>query len=138
MKQSDIFSIILIAMIGMLVATFTCNSLLGDPSEATAKYKEVEPVPNTLVSPNTEVFNSEAINPTVEVMIGDCEDGDGNGIIDEEELKKCHGETVSEEDDKSSEKTEKSDKADKKSKASSDSENEDDGDNKESATERKR
>lgn len=90
MKQSDVFTLILIAGIGTLVAFFVCNSLLGNPDEASVKFKTVSRViDSNLVAPDQEVFNSTAINPTVEVFVGDCEDIDQNGILDETELKAC-------------------------------------------------
>lgn len=90
MRQSDVFTLILIAGIGTLAAFFVCKTLLGDPDEASVKYKTVSRVVSSeLVAPDQEVFNSTAINPTVEVFVGDCEDIDQNGILDETELKAC-------------------------------------------------
>lgn len=90
MKQSDVFTLILIAGIGTLAAFFVCRSIMGDPNEATIKYKTVNRVISSqLVDPDPEVFNSTAINPTVEVYVGDCEDIDQNGILDEVELAAC-------------------------------------------------
>lgn len=90
MRQSDVFTLILIAGIGTLAAFFACNSLLGNPDEASVKFKTVTRVIDSeLVEPDLEVFNSTAINPTVEVFVGNCEDIDQNGILDETELKAC-------------------------------------------------
>lgn len=90
MKQSDIFTLILIAGIGTLVAFFVCQALLGDPSTASVKFKTVNrTVSNELVNPDPEIFNSLSINPTIEVYVGDCEDIDQNGILDDVELEVC-------------------------------------------------
>lgn len=90
MKQSDIFTLILIAGIGMLTAFFVCQTLLGDPNQATTTFRTVSRViSSSLVQPDPEVFNSTAINPTIEVYVGDCEDIDQNGILDEAELAAC-------------------------------------------------
>lgn len=90
MKQSDIFTLILIAGIGTLAAFFVCQSLLGDPSKASVKFKTIaENVSSELTAPNPEIFNSTAINPTIEVYVGDCEDIDQNGILDDAELAAC-------------------------------------------------
>jgi len=90
MKQSDIFTLILIAGIGTLVAFFVCQTLLGDPSTASVKFKAVNRVvSSSLTDPDPEVFNSLSINPTIEVYVGDCEDIDKNGILDDNELKIC-------------------------------------------------
>lgn len=90
MKQSDIFSLILIASVGTLAAFFVCQSLMGNPDDASVKFKAlVNPVSSALVVPDPEVFNGAAINPTVEVYVGSCEDIDQNGILDAAELEAC-------------------------------------------------
>lgn len=93
MKQSDIFTLILIAGIGTLAAFFACQAILGDPSKASVKFKTVNRVVSSeLTAPDPEVFNSSAINPTIEVYVGGCEDIDQNGILDEIELEACEQE----------------------------------------------
>lgn len=90
MKQSDIFTLILVAGIGTLAAFFACRAILGDPNAASTKFKTVNRViSSSLVQPDPEVFNSTAINPTIEVYVGDCEDIDQNGILDDMELEAC-------------------------------------------------
>lgn len=90
MKQSDIFTLILIAGIGTLASFFLCNLILGDPNKAEVKFKTISSVVDAdLVDPNPEVFNSTAINPTIEVYVGDCVDMDQNGILDMGELATC-------------------------------------------------
>lgn len=90
MKQSDIFSIILVGSIGTFAAFFLCNALLGNPDEATVEFvgpREI--ISSKLTQPDAEVFNSSAQNPTIEVYVGDCEDVDHNGILDETETLLC-------------------------------------------------
>lgn len=90
MKQSDIFSIIFVAGVGVLASFFACRAIMGDPSDAKTEFKRLNAViSRNYVEPNAEVFNSQAINPTVEVYVGDCEDIDKNGILDESELIAC-------------------------------------------------
>lgn len=90
MKQSDIFSIILVASVGVIGSFFICNSIMGSPKDAKVEFKLLkEVITNDLDTPDAEVFNSTAINPTIEVFVGDCEDLDQNGILDEMELKSC-------------------------------------------------
>ncbi len=90
MKQSDVFSIIFVAGAGILVSFFACKAIMGDPDEAVTSFTALrEPITATLDVPNPEVFNSTAINPTVEIYVGDCEDKDGNGILDDSELVAC-------------------------------------------------
>lgn len=90
MKQSDIFTLILIAGIGTLAAFLLCNTLMGNPDEAVVKFTSLnESISSKLAAPNPEVFNVSAINPTIEVYVGNCEDIDQNGILDDWELKVC-------------------------------------------------
>ena len=102
MKQSDIFSLILIASVGTLAAFFVCQSLMGNPNDASVKFKAfAKPIDSALVAPDPEVFNGAAINPTVEVYVGECEDVDQNGILDAAELEACT--TVEEEPEENEE-----------------------------------
>lgn len=90
MKQSDIFSLILVASVGTLVAFFACRAIMGDPNNAQTKFTTVNKVVSAaLAQPDPEIFNSTAINPTIEVYVGECEDIDQNGILDQAELAAC-------------------------------------------------
>lgn len=89
MKQSDIFTIIIIASIGMVGAFFASNALLGNPDELILKHKTISQITTEVVAPDPETFNQDAINPTVEVYVGQCEDVDQNGILDRAELVAC-------------------------------------------------
>lgn len=89
MKQSDIFTIIIIASIGMVGAFFASNAILGNPDDLVLKHKNISPISTEVVEPDPETFNPEAINPTVEVYVGQCEDVDQNGILDRAELVAC-------------------------------------------------
>ena len=90
MKQSDIFTLILIASVGTVAAFFVCNTIMGDPDEAKVQFKALSSVVSKdLKTPDAEIFNPAAVNPTVEVYVGDCEDIDQNGILDQAELLAC-------------------------------------------------
>ena len=89
MKQSDIFTVIIIATVGTLVAYFGVNSLLGDPNMQSVKVKTIDVIEASVETPDPELFNFAAINPTVEVYVGDCEDVDKNGLLSKEELIAC-------------------------------------------------
>ncbi len=89
MKKSDLITVILIAVSGTLAAFFSVNIILGDPAELTKDIKTIEVVSPDLATPDPEVFNEDAINPTVEVYVGGCEDIDRNGILDRAELVSC-------------------------------------------------
>lgn len=91
MKKSDIFSIILVASVGMFAAFLVGNAIFGDPNMEKTSFKIVEPISSEIIQPDPELFNREAINPTVEVEVGVCEDSNGNGILDLDERNKCLG-----------------------------------------------
>ena len=89
MKQSDIFSIIIIAAVGTLASYCAVNALLGDPNDLSETITTIDEISPELIRPDSELFNPNAINPTVEVMIDGCKDLDHNGIIDYAELVAC-------------------------------------------------
>ncbi|MBR0460653.1 hypothetical protein IJI91_01530 [Candidatus Saccharibacteria bacterium] len=90
MKQNDILTVAVIAISGFVVSLILCNVLLGDPDEKSVSFTTIEPISNEIAEPNPEVFNLKAINPTVEVYVGQCEDWDRNGTIDDAEWQACH------------------------------------------------
>lgn len=89
MRQSDIFSIIIIAAAGTLFSYFLVNSLLGDPNLEMVNVKTIQEISPAIDAPDSELFNPDAINPTVEVFVGECEDIDQNGILSRDELIAC-------------------------------------------------
>ncbi|MBB1552319.1 hypothetical protein HG452_002145 [Candidatus Saccharibacteria bacterium] len=71
MKKTDIAMIVLIAGFSVLVSYLVINSLVqGGFSEQTYEVKETSPISNEYVKPSSDIFNSEAINPTVQINIG--------------------------------------------------------------------
>lgn len=96
MKQSDFISVAMVAVIGTIVAFMVCNALLGDPDEFKVSFKTVTAVDGQLTNPNSEVFNYDAINPTVEVYVGTCEDVDRDGVLSKKEKEACGEEKVQE------------------------------------------
>ena len=89
MKKTDIVTIVLTASIGTLIAAFMTNILLGNPDDRSVSFSSIGEITADLTEPDPETFNIEAINPTVEVYVGDCQDIDQNGIIDRAELVAC-------------------------------------------------
>lgn len=132
MRRSDIFTVTFIASVGVLLTFIACSFLLGDPDTRYLKHKTIGKITADLTSPDPEVFNVDAINPTVEVYVGSCEDVDRNGILDRAELVACGRatpETAAEEEKKEkaeekkkeeSEKTSDSEDEDSKAKTNSD------------------
>lgn len=74
MKKTDIAMIILIASISALVAYFVAKAVLGEPSKETVKVKTIDTISSDVQpGPDPKIFNAQAINPTVEVTIGDTQ-----------------------------------------------------------------
>lgn len=120
MRRSDIFTVTFIASVGILLTFIACSFLLGDPDTRYLKHKTIGKITADLTSPDPEVFNVDAINPTVEVYVGSCEDVDRNGILDRAELVACGRatpETAAEEEkkEKDAEKKKEEDEEDKTS-----------------------
>lgn len=89
MRRSDIFTVTFVASVGVLLTFIACSFLLGDPDTRYLKHKTIGKITADLTSPDPEVFNVDAINPTVEVYVGSCEDVNRNGILDRAELVAC-------------------------------------------------
>lgn len=70
MKKSDIAMIILIASISILGSYFIAKALIGDVQNESVKVKTADPIVTNVVEPDKSIFNTDAINPTVEVIIG--------------------------------------------------------------------
>ena len=124
MRRSDIFTVTFVASVGVLLTFIACSFLLGDPDTRYLKHKTIGKITADLTSPDPEVFNVDAINPTVEVYVGSCEDVDRNGILDRAELVACGRatpETAAEEERKEKAEEKKKEEAEK----TSDDENED-------------
>ncbi len=69
MKKSDIAMIILIASISVLIAYFVASGIFGGSANTTQTIKTIDPIDSKIVEPDPAIFNSNAINPSVEVQI---------------------------------------------------------------------
>jgi hypothetical protein len=70
MKKSDIAMVILIASISVMVAYFVANAVIGNVSSQSVQVKTADPITANVAQPDPAIFNSNAINPTVQVIIG--------------------------------------------------------------------
>ena len=71
MKKSDIAMIILIASVCALIAFFVANQIPAlKPDAKGVKVQTTNVISTKLDDPSTEQFNSSAINPTVQTVIG--------------------------------------------------------------------
>ena len=84
--KTDLITSIGVAIAGFLIAFFVTNLLVPDLGEF--QVKTLDDSANTsangynyadLDQPDPEVFNYEALNPTVEVYVGNCAETDENG-----------------------------------------------------------
>ena len=69
MKKSDIAMIILIASVSVLVSYFVARSVFGAVYTGSAKVKTIEKINSDITEPSSDIFNSGAINPAVQVEI---------------------------------------------------------------------
>lgn len=71
MKKSDIAMIILIASVSIMVAFTVANSLpfLKVNDEGVEVYT-IDPIESEVEEPDANVFNKDAINPTIQSVIG--------------------------------------------------------------------
>ncbi|MBR3122491.1 hypothetical protein IKF28_03575 [Candidatus Saccharibacteria bacterium] len=71
--KTDLATAIGVTIVGVLIAYFTCNLFLGEPEDFSVKTID-STVDASLAEPDVNVFNYKAINPTVEVYVGDCKE----------------------------------------------------------------
>jgi len=69
MKKADIVMIVLIASVSILIAFFVGKAVFGDVYKGNAKIQTIDQIDSTVVAPDAEIFNSDAINPSVQVQI---------------------------------------------------------------------
>jgi len=69
MKRSDIAMIIFIASLSVVLAYFVASSVFGGLSKGSAKVQTIDAIDSSIVEPRSDIFNENAINPTVQVQI---------------------------------------------------------------------
>lgn len=76
MKKTDIAMLILITSIGVIVAYFIAINIpfLKLPENG-VKVQTMSKITSEVKEPSDEVFNSQAVNPTVEVIVGNGSEG---------------------------------------------------------------
>ena len=73
--KNDLATAILVAILGVVISYFACNTFFGEIPPYTFSTLS-ETITADLADPDPEVFNYSAINPTVEVYVGDCDGSD--------------------------------------------------------------
>ncbi len=76
--KNDIALAVGASIIGAVIAYFVTNLFIGPIADFS--YKTInEDVGSDVIEPSPEIFNYKAINPTVEVYVGDCDERDEFG-----------------------------------------------------------
>jgi hypothetical protein len=70
MKKTEIAAVIFIGVLVAMGFYFLLDTVAQDPFKKTANVEYMDAISNQLAEPDVEVFNREAVNPTVEVEIG--------------------------------------------------------------------
>lgn len=69
MKKTDIAMIILIASVSVLLAYMTAKAIFPNAYDNPVKVKTIDKIAPDIVEPRADIFNKQAINPTVKVEI---------------------------------------------------------------------
>lgn len=67
MKKNDIAALVLIVAIAGVVSYFIANAVIGKPNNDPVEVEQVTPINATFPTPDSRVFNEQAVDPTVEV-----------------------------------------------------------------------
>lgn len=70
MKKNDIALVVLIVSITLVMSFFLLKAVFGEPAKKAVQVEKVEPIAADLKPPPADVFNKDAINPTIVIQIG--------------------------------------------------------------------
>lgn len=86
--KKDLFTYIAVFIVGTLMAYFACGLLFSSESESVTIKTVGADITSSVADPDPEVFNYRAINPTVEVYVGECSvyDSFGNCLVENIEI----------------------------------------------------
>lgn len=70
--KTDLATAIIAAIAGVIISYFVCNLLTGEISSVEVKTIQSD-ISADVDDPSPEVFNYKALNPTVEVYVGNCD-----------------------------------------------------------------
>lgn len=71
MKKSDIAMIVLIASVTVIISFVIANQIpFLKPPEKGQKVKTIEKIDSEVTPPDAKVFRADAINPTIQTVIG--------------------------------------------------------------------
>ena len=75
MKKTDIIVCFALAILSAILSVVVTRSIFGEPEKAVASIEQVDAIPSEVASPDPLIFNDKAIDPTVEVCIGELNQG---------------------------------------------------------------
>jgi len=76
MKQRDIFIIVAAAIVAGLFSLIISNLLFGGSKTYNLTAPQIEPISTEFITPDSRYFNDDAIDPTVDIQIGDTTNPD--------------------------------------------------------------
>ena len=98
--KTDLLTSIIAAIAGVLIAYFVTNLFIGPIESVTYTTVDSSTVNADLADPDPEVFNYRALNPTVEVYVGECDEYNEFGeCVEVEEYVESTTEPVKQETD---------------------------------------
>jgi hypothetical protein len=71
MKQKDIFLIVVVVIISVIVATVVSKQIIANPKNRQQKVEVVQAIQPDFQTPDKKYFNSNSIDPTQLIRIGD-------------------------------------------------------------------
>lgn len=71
MKQKDLILIIVVVFISAVISIIASKSLFSAPKNRQQAVEVVDPISSTFQEPDSHYFNSQSIDPTKLITIGD-------------------------------------------------------------------
>jgi hypothetical protein len=75
MKKVDIIVCFALAILSAILSTVISRAAFGDPESAVATIEIVDEILPDVLPPDPLIFNPRAIDPTIEICIGDMNQG---------------------------------------------------------------
>ncbi|MCF0239955.1 MAG: hypothetical protein HUJ62_05910 [Streptococcus gallolyticus] len=54
-----------------MIAFFIMQAIVGNPDDVKVQFKSIDVISKDVAQPSSDTFNTQALNPTVEVFVGD-------------------------------------------------------------------
>jgi len=71
MSKDNIAKLVLIIAFTLMIAYFVGQAVLGGRTSKAVDVETAQPISADIVKPEEKIFNENAINPTVEITIGE-------------------------------------------------------------------